>query len=69
MMKHAHEDRSDFAARVMKEKGFGGKARPPVRSKIQPRPIEEILADQVAHQDRRARALFEFGPAEKWRKE
>jgi hypothetical protein len=68
MMKHAHEDRSDFAARVMKEKGFGGKARPPVRSKIQPRPIEEILADQIAHQDSRARGLFEFGPAEKWEK-
>jgi hypothetical protein len=67
-MKHAHEDRSDFAARVMKEKGFGGKARPPVRSKIQPRPIEEILADQIAHQDSRARGLFEFGPAEKWEK-
>jgi hypothetical protein len=68
MMKHAHEDRSDFAARVMREKGFGGKARPPVRSKIQPRPVEEILADQIAHQDSRARGLFEFGPAEKWEK-
>jgi hypothetical protein len=67
-MKHAHEDRSDFAARVMREKGFGGKARPPVRSKIQPRPIEEILADQIAHQDSRACGLFEFGPAEKWEK-
>jgi hypothetical protein len=67
-MKHAHEDRSDFAARVMREKGFGGKARPPVRSKIQPRPVEEILADQIAHQDSRARGLFEFGPAEKWEK-
>jgi hypothetical protein len=67
-MKHAHEDRSDFAARVMREKGFGGKARPPVRSKIQPRPVDEILADQIAHQDSRARGLFEFGPAEKWEK-
>jgi hypothetical protein len=68
MIKHAHEDRSDFAARVMREKGFGGKARPPVRSKIQPRPVDEILADQIAHQDSRARGLFEFGPAEKWEK-
>jgi hypothetical protein len=52
----------------MREKGFEGRARPIARSKIQPRPVEEILADQIAHQDRRARGLFQFGPAEKWRK-
>jgi hypothetical protein len=68
MVKYAHEDSAAFVARVVREKGFGGKAKPPVRSKIQPRPVEEILADQIAHQDRRARGLFEFGPAEKWSK-
>jgi len=68
MVKYAHEDRASFAARVAKEKGFHG--RPPVatRKAIEKRPVEEILAEQIERQDRRASHLFQFGPAEKWRK-
>lgn len=67
-MRYAHETKDAFIDRVKKEKGFHGRPAPITRKRIQPRPVEEILADQVAHQDRRARGLFQFGPAEKWRK-
>lgn len=68
MVKYAHEDRHSFADRVRKEKGFHGRPPVAIRKPMQPRPIEEILAEQIDAQDRRARQLFQFGPAEKWRK-
>lgn len=69
MVKYAHENKATFVSRVLKEKGLGGKgSKPQPRSKIQPRPVEEILADQIAAQDRRASGLFRYGSAERWRK-
>jgi hypothetical protein len=68
MVKYAHETREAFVSRVVKERGLGGKGSKPLpRSKVQPRPVEEILADQIAAHDRRASGLFRFGPAERWR--
>ena len=69
MVRYADETRDAFVSRVMKEKGFGtGRPTPMLRSKIEARSRDEILAEQIAAHDRRASGLFRFGPAEIWQR-
>jgi len=68
-LKYEDETRTKFADRVLRQHGFGVKrARRSAPSKTDARPVEEILLEQIAHQDNRAAPLFRFGPAEIWQR-
>lgn len=68
MVRYAHETKTAFVSRVLRQHGFGeGKIKPIVRQKIEARSIDEILVEQITQQDRRASGAFRYGPPEKWR--